>query len=634
MDDYPMYGVLVGFSLWGTLWRLLFPLGFWNTFTCRVETRGGVSTTPYTPEQEEEAARTLAEQKARTKKEVVKQAKKLSLLQEQAVKKKKLEEELKRLKEEEEKLKAEEEKEEEEEKKVEKELPLIRRSIRERGETSGTKKEDSSLEKKVFEWVANVSLGEEEKPMLYVPREEQEAVVKELEAEEDPLKQQTIEEEKKLLWKLRLTRERKKRMEAASKAAKELEEVKQQRVQMEAQADLQGKMEAMARNIERLAQAQEEQYQFGRSQDMVVRSIQLGFREFAREMLMHVGSEVQTRLEGTMRFCTGAIEGAKLAAPREEEARPRREPVKVKFPDSYSGRKEENFDNWEANVSSYVHLQRISPDEHVLIAFHALRDEAASFARSLCHAAKCDNNMVAYSAITPLIGQLVLPCHAPVLRGHFFEKNTESTMTYDTLSREVVAYEVQSMSVSTFWHKDLDKGKKWKGHTISGQVKSKDHLILTLDEGGMEEVPYDKIEWGLEEDDGSLGQARTYATVAAGGRPQGRGRGQGQEGRASGGRGQGDQGVGGRGDRQAGGRGQGPSQNRSRYTRSPPGRGGWHPDLPQGRREDLDLEQIVWQRRIDQDQCIYYGDPGHIIKYCPKNREARFVAQAAKGNRR
>ncbi|GBG75881.1 hypothetical protein CBR_g21123 [Chara braunii] len=48
-------------------------------------------------------------------------------------------------------------------------------------------------------------------------------------------------------------------------------------------------------------------------------------------------------------------------------------------------------------------------------------------------------------------------------------RSAKATMTYDTLSREVVAFEAQSMPVSTFCHKDLDKGKKWKGSTISGQ---------------------------------------------------------------------------------------------------------------------------------------------------------------------
>ncbi|GBG89071.1 hypothetical protein CBR_g48781 [Chara braunii] len=111
------------------------------------------------------------------------------------------------------------------------------------------------------------------------------------------------------------------------------------------------------------------------------------------------------------------------------------------------------------------------------------------------------------------------------LRRLFFEKSKESTMTYDTLSREVVAFEAQSMPTTTFWHKDLDKGQKWKDRTISGQIKAKDHLTLTLDEGGTEEVPYNQIEWGLEEEGSGDSQGRTYAAVAAGGRSQGRGAG-------------------------------------------------------------------------------------------------------------
>ncbi|GBG73491.1 hypothetical protein CBR_g16832 [Chara braunii] len=147
--------------------------------------------------------------KEKEAKELIRQAKKLALLEEQAAKRKKLEEEMERLKkEDEEKMKAVDEEEIEEEKEEE---SLIRRSTREKGESSGTKKE-SWIEKKVFERVANLSLGEEEDVMLYVPREEQEAVVKELEAEEDPLRCQTIEEEKNLQWKLRLTREKKRRM--------------------------------------------------------------------------------------------------------------------------------------------------------------------------------------------------------------------------------------------------------------------------------------------------------------------------------------------------------------------------------------------------------------------------------------
>ncbi|GBG78613.1 hypothetical protein CBR_g27839 [Chara braunii] len=176
MDDYPMYGLLVGFSLWGTFWRLLFPLGFWNTFTCRVDTRGGASTKPYTQEQVEETARILAERKAKKeKKEFLKQGKLKAIAEEQAAKKKKLEEEMVRLQqEEEEKRKAVEEEAATEEEEVEEE-PLERRRGGDKGETSGTKGEDAWMEKKISEWVANLSLGEDEEALLYVPQEEREA---------------------------------------------------------------------------------------------------------------------------------------------------------------------------------------------------------------------------------------------------------------------------------------------------------------------------------------------------------------------------------------------------------------------------------------------------------------------------
>ncbi|GBG77502.1 hypothetical protein CBR_g23947 [Chara braunii] len=123
----------------------------------------------------------------------------------------------------------------------------------------------------------------------------------------------------------------------------------------------------------------------------------------------------------------------------------------------------------------------------------------------------------------PQLVQLFYHAIPEALRGHFFDKSQQADMTYDVLSREVVLHESKSMPVTTFWHKDLEKGKKWKDRTISGQVKAKDPLILTLEEGGTKEVPYDQIEWGLENDGSSVGQGRSYAAVAAGGRPQGGG---------------------------------------------------------------------------------------------------------------
>ncbi|GBG66253.1 hypothetical protein CBR_g57855 [Chara braunii] len=101
----------------------------------------------------------------------------------------------------------------------------------------------------------------------------------------------------------------------------------------------------------------------------------------------------------------------------------------------------------------------------------------------------------------PQLVQLFYRAIPEALRGHFFDKSQQAGMTYDALIREVVLYESKSMPVTTYWHKDLEKGKKWKNRTISGQVKAKDHMILTLEEGGTDEVPYDQMKmmavvWG------------------------------------------------------------------------------------------------------------------------------------------
>ncbi|GBG64572.1 hypothetical protein CBR_g45266 [Chara braunii] len=442
-------------------------------------------------------------------------------------------------KEKEEKLKDVEEEEERDE------TPLQRK----RGQHGGNK--DEEMEKQISEWVANLSLGDDEEKTMYIPKDKQEGAMKKWEEEEDVLKRQAMEDETRMVWKLAMMREKKRRVEAASEAVKELEEVQNLTLRMTPQVDLQPKVDIIAQSVERLARVQEQQYEFSRSQDIARRSMRMGFRDFAREFVGVVGAEVNHRLEKTERFCVGVIEGVKVAAPKEGEPRPRREPVKVKFPDSYTGKREENFDNWETNIKTDVHLQQVSPDQHVLIAIHALRDEAASFARSLVRAANCNDDAIAYSLFTPLAEfmkllperfadvarsvkasdkfqtiharkwtnvralkstmdelvavldhgvtdtQLVALSYRAMLeafRWHFFAKSEDPATTYDSLSREVVAFEAKSMSVSTFWHKNLDKGKQWKGRTISGQVKTKDSLVLTLDEGSVDEIPYDQIE--------------------------------------------------------------------------------------------------------------------------------------------
>ncbi|GBG86924.1 hypothetical protein CBR_g44379 [Chara braunii] len=324
------------------------------------------------------------------------EAKKKALREEQAAKLRKIEEEMARekeriKKEEEQKLKEVDEEEEEG-------PPLQRRS----GQHSGSNGWD--LEKRISEWVANLSVGEEEEVSMYIPQDQQEAAMRAWDAEKDPLRRQALEDEKRMEWKLAVMREKKRRVDKAAEAAEELEEVKKLEEQVAAQTELPAQLRVIARSVARLARIHADQYDFSRSQDIVVCSIRLGFRDFARELVGAVGAEVGHRLDKTERFCAGAIEGVKAAAPKEEEARPpHQEPVKVKFPDSYSGKREENFDNWEANVKTYVHLQQVSPDQQVLIAIHALRDEAASFARSLVRAANCNDDPVAYSVFTPLI---------------------------------------------------------------------------------------------------------------------------------------------------------------------------------------------------------------------------------------
>ncbi|GBG91477.1 hypothetical protein CBR_g52433 [Chara braunii] len=218
-----------------------------------------------------------------------------------------------------------------------------------------------------------------------------------------------MEDEQRMAWKLAVMREKKRRVEAANAAMQELAEVRTiLTTQLTPQVDLQRKVEIIAHSVDRLAKVQEKHYEFSRSQEISVRSMRTELRDFARELVGVVGSEVSHRLEKTEHFCVGAIEGVKVAAPKEEEARPRGESVKVKFPDSNSGKREENFDNWEANVKTYAHLQQGSPDQQVLMVNHALKDEAASFARSLVRVANCSDDPGAYSSFTSLVEFLKL----------------------------------------------------------------------------------------------------------------------------------------------------------------------------------------------------------------------------------
>ncbi|GBG81548.1 hypothetical protein CBR_g32538 [Chara braunii] len=113
----------------------------------------------------------------RERKELLKQAKLKAISEEQAAKMKKLEEEM------EEKKKATEEEAAAEEAEE-------RRRREAKWESSGTTNEDAEMEKKISEWIANLSLGEDEEAQLYVPQEEKEAFARALTTIEDPLERQ------------------------------------------------------------------------------------------------------------------------------------------------------------------------------------------------------------------------------------------------------------------------------------------------------------------------------------------------------------------------------------------------------------------------------------------------------------
>ncbi|GBG74846.1 hypothetical protein CBR_g19358 [Chara braunii] len=503
----------------------------------------------------------------RERNEREKQAKLKAIADEQAAKMRELQEEIEKKK-----------KAAEEEAAAEEEKERMRIESGE-GSSGGTMKRDTDveIEKKISEWVANLSLGEDEEAESYVTEDERAALASELAAMTNPMDRREREEEQKLAWKLRMKREKKRRREEVSKLFAEVAKVQECRQEVLAQPDDKAKWDKVLGYLEVLSKAWIEERQASWSQDVALSAMRSGFRDFAHEIVTHIGGEVRQLRDNIGKFCEGAIGGAKAIAAVEGEARPRKDPVKLKFPDAYGGKKEENFDNWEASVNSYIYLQHILSEEQVLVAFQAVKDEAASFARSLARAAGCENNLVAYSKVNPLpqflkllkerfadpmrgvrasdklqtihsrqwrsawalkgtmddlvavpdhgvtepqLVQLFYRAMPEALRGHFFDKSQQAGISYDASSRKVVLYESRSMPVTTFWHKDLDKGKRWKGRTISGQVRAKDHMILALEEGGTDEVPYSQIEWGLEEEDSSVGQGRSYAAVAAGERPQ------------------------------------------------------------------------------------------------------------------
>ncbi|GBG91283.1 hypothetical protein CBR_g52168 [Chara braunii] len=119
-----------------------------------VNLRSGKSTGPYTAEQQEKMAAVAKENRERKERE--KQAKLKAIADEQAAKLKEVEEEMKK-----------KEKAAEEEAAAEEAKEMMR--IESEEGSSGTKEDtDAEIEKKISEWVANLSLGEDEEAESYV----------------------------------------------------------------------------------------------------------------------------------------------------------------------------------------------------------------------------------------------------------------------------------------------------------------------------------------------------------------------------------------------------------------------------------------------------------------------------------
>ncbi|GBG80776.1 hypothetical protein CBR_g31330 [Chara braunii] len=166
------------------------------------------------------------------------------------------------------------------------------------------------------------------------------------------------------------------------------------------------------------------------------------------------------------------------------------------------------------------------------------------------------------------------------LRTQLYPRTKEEGMTYEKFNKIAIDHAgfLAEANYCHYW-KDLQAGKKWQNRTISGNIPGKDNLLPTFEEGGVETLSYDQIDYGLEEGpNGPVAQEGSYEAVAArrGGR-QGRGRDRGRGGHGRGGRGPGTQSGGGEGSYYVGGRGNGPSQGgRGSYSTWGRGRGAWY----------------------------------------------------------
>ncbi|GBG66615.1 hypothetical protein CBR_g64886 [Chara braunii] len=124
---------------------------------------------------------------------------------------------------------------------------------------------DLEIEKKISEWVANLSLGEEEEA-----EDERAALASELATMTDPMERREREEEQKLAWKLRMKREKKRRREEMSKMTAEVAKVQACRQEVLTQPDDKAKWDKVLGYLEVLSKAWMEEHQASWSQDVAL----------------------------------------------------------------------------------------------------------------------------------------------------------------------------------------------------------------------------------------------------------------------------------------------------------------------------------------------------------------------------
>ncbi|GBG89503.1 hypothetical protein CBR_g49294 [Chara braunii] len=255
----------------------------------------------------------------RERKECEKQAKLKAIADEQAAKMKRLEEEMKKVQQEEE----ERRKAAEAEAATEEEKERMRIESEE-GSSGGTmtRETDTGMEKRISEWVTNLSLGEDEEAESYVTKDEKAALAAELAAMTDPMERREREDEQKLAWKLRMKREKKRRREEVNKMTAAVAKVQECRAEVLAQPDDKAKWDKVLGYLEVLSKDWMEERQASWSQDVALSAMRSGFRDFAREIVTHIGGEVKQLRDNVGKFCEGAIQGAKAVAAVEGEARP------------------------------------------------------------------------------------------------------------------------------------------------------------------------------------------------------------------------------------------------------------------------------------------------------------------------